>query len=139
VPETVHLTCIGCPVGCPLQLEHEGSEIKEISGNECDRGAKYARQEFLDPRRDLSTTVAVSNALWPRLPVRLTGPIPKDKVLDAVRRIHRIRVEAPVTIGQILEADFMGEKGVHLVASRSMPAAGQEDVHHLGETVSPLS
>jgi len=119
------LTCIGCPIGCPLKLEHEGNTIQEISGNECDRGVKYARQEFFDPRRDLSTTVAISNALWPRLPVRLTGPIPRDKVLEAARRIHQIRVAAPVTIGQVLLADVMGGKGVHLVASRSMARTAQ--------------
>jgi len=120
MPEIVRYTCIGCPIGCPLQLEHEGSEIREVSGYECDRGAKYARQEFIDPRRDVSTTIAISNALWPRLPVRLTGPIPKDRILEAVRIIHQIRVEAPVKMGHILMEEFMGEQGIHLVASRSM-------------------
>ena len=37
-----NFTCIGCPIGCPLQLTHEGREIVEIEGAACNRGAKYA-------------------------------------------------------------------------------------------------
>lgn len=123
--ETKPFTCIGCPIGCPLQLEHEGSMIKEVSGYECDRGAKYARQEFSDPRRSLSTTVAISGALWPRLPVRTYKPIHKDQVLEAVRKIHALKVQAPVKIGQVLIRDFMGEKGIDVVACRTMKRADE--------------
>lgn len=112
--------CIGCPIGCPLELRHEGNDIIEISGHECDRGAKYARQEFTDPRRGVSTTVAISGARITRLPVRVTGAIVKDRVMDAVREIHQLRVEAPVKRGQVLIENVLGEKGVHVVACRSM-------------------
>ena len=118
--ETKPYTCIGCPIGCPLQLEHESGMIKEVSGYECDRGAKYARQEFTDLRRSLSTTVAISGAMWPRLPVRVFGSIHKDQVLEAVRKIHALKVQAPVKMGQVLIRDFMGEKGIDVVACRSM-------------------
>ncbi len=115
-----HYTCIGCPIGCPLQLKHEGSEIKEISGYECNRGAKYARQEFIDPRRSLSTTITISGALWDRLPVKVTGPIHKNQVREAVKKIHQLKVKAPVRLGQVLIEDFMGEKGIHVITCRSM-------------------
>lgn len=120
MPETRQFTCIGCPIGCPLQLEHEGNLIKEVFGYECDRGAKYARQEFTDPRRDMSTTVAISGAPWPRLPVKVSGAIHKDQVLEAVRKIHELKIKAPVTMGQVLIKDLMGEKGFHVIACRSM-------------------
>ncbi len=118
--EVKKYTCIGCPIGCPLQLEHKNDVITEVSGNECNRGAKYARQEFTDPRRSLSTTVAISGALWNRLPVKASDPVHKDKILVAARKIHEIKIEAPVYMGQILIKDFMGEKGINIVASRSM-------------------
>lgn len=118
--ETKQYTCIGCPIGCPLQLEHAGTEIKEVHGYECDRGAKYARQEFTDPRRSLSTTVAISGALWNRLPVKVTSPVPKDRVLEAAREIHKLNLEAPVKMGHVLIKDLLGEKGVDVVATRSM-------------------
>ena len=113
-------TCIGCPIGCPLQLVHEGGEIMEISGYECDRGAKYAKQEFTDPRRELSTTVEISGARWKRLPVKVTGPVEKGRVMEAARKIHQLKVEAPIKLGQVLIKDFMGEEGIDVIACRSM-------------------
>ena len=113
-------TCIGCPIGCPLELVHKGTKITEISGYECDRGAKYAKQEFTDPRRELSTTVEISGARWQRLPVKVTGPVEKDRVLEAARKIHGLQVEAPVNIGQVLIKDFLGQKGIDVVACRTM-------------------
>lgn len=113
-------TCIGCPIGCPLQLVHRGSKITEISGNECDRGAKYAKQEFTDPRRELSTTVEIIGAHWKRLPVKVTGPVKKGRILEAARQIHTIQVKAPVKLGQVLIEDFLGAKGIDVVACRTM-------------------
>jgi CxxC motif-containing protein len=113
-------TCIGCPIGCPLQLVHKGNKITEVSGYECDRGAKYARQEFTDPRRELSTTVEVVGARWRRLPVKVTGPVEKGRILEAARKIHELHVKAPVKLGQVLLKDLMGEKGIDVVACRSI-------------------
>ena len=113
-------TCIGCPIGCPLQLVHRGDKITEISGYECDRGAKYAKQEFSDPRREISTTVEIAGARWKRLPVKVTGPVEKGRILEAAREIHTIRVKAPVRLGQVLIEGFLGEKGIDVVACRSM-------------------
>jgi CxxC motif-containing protein len=123
VSETRSFTCIGCPIGCPLQLSHEGREIIEIEGASCNRGAKYAQQEFTDPRRGMSTTVAISGARWQRLPVKVTAPIPKDRVLEAARVIHALRVKAPVKRGEVLLDDLLGEKGIQVVATRSLPCA----------------
>ena len=115
-------TCIGCPIGCPLQLVHKGSKITEISGYECDRGAKYAKQEFTDPRRELSTTMEIVGARLRRLPVKVTAAVEKGRVLDAARRIHEVHATAPVKIGQVLIKDLLGEQGIDVVACRSMEA-----------------
>ena len=37
--EVERYVCVGCPMGCPLQLVHAGDRIEEVGGNECDRGA----------------------------------------------------------------------------------------------------
>ncbi len=121
--ERKRFVCVGCPIGCPLQLDHEGLRIVEVSGNECDRGAKYAQQEFTDPRRALSTTVAIRGARWRRLPVKVTGTVPKDRVIEAARRIHGLQAEAPVELGQVLLRGLLGEAGLDVVATRSMDRA----------------
>ncbi|MFH1130778.1 MAG: DUF1667 domain-containing protein [Pseudomonadota bacterium] len=118
--EKTQLICVGCPIGCPLQLEHTGNEIREITGNECNRGAKYAKQEFTDPRRSLSTTIALSGGLWARLPVKSSAPLPKDRVMEAARIIHELQINAPVKIGQVLLTGLLGEQNINVIALRSM-------------------
>ena len=119
--ETKHYICRSAARSAARsQHEHEGRLIKEVSGNECNRGAKYARQEFTDPRRSLSTTVAIAGALNPRLPVKVSAPIHKDRVMEAVRRIHELQIKAPVAMAQVLIENLLGEKGVHVVACRTM-------------------
>lgn len=116
------LTCIACPIGCALALTHEGREIVELRGASCDRGAKYAAQEIADPRRQLSTTVPLAGGCAPRLPVKVSRPVPRDRVLEAVRQIHAIRARAPVRCGEVLLQDLLGEPGVSVVATRTVEA-----------------
>lgn len=120
---TENYICIACPIGCPLELVHEGDEIREVVGNQCARGAKYARQEFTDPRRSISTTVPLEGSTWERLPVKVSAPIPKERILEAAVAIHAIRAVAPVQLGQVLMRDLIGLEGVDVVATRSMGRA----------------
>ncbi len=118
--ETSTFTCIGCPIGCPLQLTHQGTEILEISGHACNRGAKYAQQEFTDPRRGMSTTVAIEGARWKRLPVKVTKPVPKHRVIEAAAEIHKLLLRAPVKRGDVLISGLLGEEGCDVVATRTL-------------------
>ncbi len=119
--ERVQFTCISCPIGCPLEIEHEDGRIIKISGNSCPRGAKYAEQEFTDPRRVFSTTVAIEGAAFNRLPVKLSAPMPKARLLEAAHAIHEVCAQAPVTQGQVIIKDLLGMEGIDVVAIRSMP------------------
>ena len=118
--KTKEYVCIACPIGCPLRLVHEGDEIKEVEGQKCNRGAKYAKQEFTDPRRTFSTTIPIEGALHSRLPVKLTGPVPKEKIMAAAHEIHKLRVKAPVKLGDVLLVSLLDEEGVDVVACRTM-------------------
>ena len=118
--ETQDYVCIACPIGCPLQLVHERDSIREISGNNCKRGAKYAHQEFTDPRRSFSTTIPIEGAVYARLPVKLSAPIRKEDVLEAARVIRGISTSAPVARGEVVLASLRGEEGVDVVACRTM-------------------
>jgi CxxC motif-containing protein len=118
--KTEEYVCISCPIGCPLQLVHEGDTIQEVSGNNCKRGAKYARQEFTDPRRSFSTTIPIEGALYPRLPVKLSAPIRKENVLEAARVIQGLSASAPVARGDVLLRGLLGDEDVVVVASRTM-------------------
>ncbi len=112
--------CIGCPLGCRLEVD-EGAdgEIIEIRGSSCRRGDRYAAQEHTDPRRLLTTTVAIEGGLWPRLPVKTTGEIPKASQVDACRELAGVRARAPIAVGDVVVHDLLGA-GVDVVATRDM-------------------
>lgn len=118
--ETRQFVCTMCPIGCPLELEFDGEEIREIQGQQCNRGAKYAKQEFTDPRRSFSTTVAIEGGIYPRLPVKLTAAIPKARLIEAAEAIHRIRLQAPVAMGEVVLSGLLGFEDVDVVACRPM-------------------
>jgi len=120
MPERKTLTCLGCPMGCPLQLTIENGEIAEITGYECKRGEEYALQEYTNPCRLVSTTVACNSGLWPRLPVKTVDVVPKDRVLAVARALHALTIEAPVAMGQIIVDDVAGT-GVAVIATRTLP------------------
>ena len=112
--------CIGCPLGCRLELdEDDAGEIVEIRGASCRKGDRYAKQEHTDPRRTVTTTVAIDGALWPRLPVRTAGEIPRDRVREAVDALAGVSVLAPVRMGDVVLDDLLGT-GIAVVATRDM-------------------
>ena len=117
-----HYLCIGCPLGCRLEVEEQGGEIVEVRGHSCKRGDVFARQEHVDPRRVVTTTVAIEGGIYPRLPVKTRGDVPKGLVMDVARLLHELSVAAPVSMGDVIAPDVLGT-GVDVVASRDLPVA----------------
>ena len=76
-------------------------------------------QEHTDPRRTVTTTVAIDGALWPRLPVKTAAEIPRDLVLEAAGALASVTVRAPVRLGDVVVDDLQGT-GVAVVATRDM-------------------
>ncbi len=112
--------CIECPLGCRLEVEEHDDGL-EVRGFSCKRGDQYARQEHADPRRTVTTTVAISGARWPRLPVRTTRAVPKPRARDVCRALRAVHVNAPVALGQVIVRDVLG-LGVDVVATRDLAA-----------------
>ncbi len=116
--------CIGCPMGCRLEVEDtDEGEIVEVRGFSCKRGEAYAKQEHVEPKRMVTTTIAIDSGRWARLPVRTTAPVPKDRVMAVCEALHQLRVTAPIVCGAVICRDVLGT-GVDVVASRSMPVDG---------------
>lgn len=101
-------TCIICPNGCEIEAETEGGSITSITGAKCPRGEAYVKQEVADPQRTISTSVAVRGGVLPLASVRLTAPIPKARLFDAMDEIKKISVEAPVKAGTVILKDILG-------------------------------
>lgn len=114
------LTCITCPIGCELSVERAGGELV-VGGNKCARGAAYAREELLAPKRVVTATARLRGGPGGlrRLPVRSAAPFPKERVAELLAAIYALEVEVPVAAGQVLIADALGT-GIDLLAARTL-------------------
>ena len=116
-----HYTCISCPVGCEITLTADDGVIVEVVGGECKLGVEYAKKEFTNPERILTTTVRVEGGVLPVLPVRTEKPIPKKLIKNCMRKLAGVIVKAPIKCGQVIYANIM-DTGVNVIASRELPA-----------------
>ena len=114
-----HFICINCPLSCSLELIEEDGEVLEVTGADCKIGERYAAEEFRDPRRVVTTTVRVKGGTLPLLPVRTTDAIPKRLVVDAVRALDLVEVDAPVQEGQVIYPNIL-DTGVNVISSREL-------------------
>ena len=119
--ETTELICITCPMGCTLDVTHEGDTIVNIEGNTCKRGEDYAKEELTNPQRMVTTTVRVAGGLHPLMPVYTSAPIPKARIFDLLAEIRKVEIQAPIRVGDIVLEDVV-DTDVDVLASRDMPA-----------------
>ena len=48
--ETKNLTCIGCPLGCALEVKIGSPDNITVTGNTCPKGETYAKKRLRTPR-----------------------------------------------------------------------------------------
>ena len=109
------ITCIGCPMGCRLNVRLEHGTMLDAEGAACGRGAAYARQECLCPARMVTTLARVRGRRAP-VSVKTARPIPKDQVFACLEEIRRIEVSPPIRMGDVIVKNVCGT-GVDVVAT----------------------
>ncbi|MHA1913218.1 MAG: DUF1667 domain-containing protein [Promethearchaeota archaeon] len=112
------IRCIICPTGCLVHVEKINGELV-IEGHSCKRGEDYARDEYISPKRILTTTMRVENGFLPLIPVRTNTPIPKEKLQETLKKIATTKVKAPIKMGDILIKNVIG-LDAHIIASRDL-------------------
>ncbi len=112
------IRCIICPTGCLVHVENVNGELI-IEGHSCKRGEEYAREEFVAPKRILTTTMQVESGFLPLVPVRSEKPIPKERLKDTLKEIAKVKVKAPIKMGDILIENVL-DLGVNIIASRDL-------------------
>ena len=101
------LICIICPRGCSMTAEVTDGKVI-VSGNACKRGEEYAIAEMTAPKRTVTSIVRVSNREDTMVSVKTKDPIPKENIFDVMEKIRAAKVEAPVSIGDIIIDDIFG-------------------------------
>ena len=119
IPEdSKDIRCIVCPTGCLVHVENISGELI-IEGHSCKRGEEYAREEFVAPKRILTTTIRVDNGFLPLIPVRSDKPLPKERLQEALKQIALTKIKAPIKMGDILLKEVLGLE-VNIIASRDL-------------------
>ena len=114
----IHLTCINCPMGCPLTVTMEGSQVVRVTGNACKRGDAYGRKEVTNPTRVVTSTVPVVGSEVARIPVKTREDIPKDQIFAWMQAMKNVTAKAPVKIGDVILPNIAGT-GVDLIATKN--------------------
>ncbi len=119
--EKVNLICIGCPLGCPLEVDMDGAQVVAVRGNTCKNGEKYAQKELTNPTRIVTSTVRVQGGTLAMVSVKTASDIPKGKIFACVRELQAVDIPAPVAIGDVILPDVAGT-GVAILATKNVPA-----------------
>ena len=112
-------TCIICPNGCDIEAQLKGKEIISVEGAICERGKSYVEQELTDPQRNMATSVKVDCGTMPLVSVRLTRAIPKDKMFKVMDEIKQVKIQAPVSIGQVIISNVLDLES-DVIATKNM-------------------
>jgi len=112
-----NMICIECPKSCALSVDIDNCKVIKVQGAKCPKGAAYASLEAHDPMRVLTATVLSEGLSLKLIPVRTNKPIPKRLILRAIEEIKKMKVKAPVRVGDIIANDLLG-LGVRVVATR---------------------
>ncbi|WP_123053338.1 DUF1667 domain-containing protein [Clostridium sp. JN-1] len=115
------LVCIGCPMGCQLQVKLNGKEAVEVTGNTCKRGEVYGKKECVNPTRIVTSSVCVKDGKIDVVPVKTESDIPKEKIFNCVKALKNLVVEAPVKIGDVVVENILGT-GVNVIATKNIEA-----------------
>jgi CxxC motif-containing protein len=118
--EKKHLVCVVCPVGCEIDVVHDGSRIISVEGNRCEKSEEFVRQELIEPMRILTTTVRIQGSRWLVMPVRTDRAVPKRLFPRIMKRLRRIQLQAPVNMLDVVVSDVL-RTGTNVIASRTMP------------------
>ena len=106
-------------MGCQIEvgLDDAGNFV-DSKGWSCLIGKRYAQEEVTAPVRTVTALVEVIDRLEP-LSVKTAQPIPKGKIFDSLAEIKKVKVHAPVHIGDIIIENVCGS-GVAVVAAKNI-------------------
>jgi CxxC motif-containing protein len=120
------IRCIVCPLGCKLHVRLVGKKFDLLKGNKCRRGIEYAKDEMLNPKRMLTTSVLVKGGEWPLVSVRTSQPVSKEKLFPILEKIKHTTVKAPVHFRQVI-LENVANSGADIIATKPIYVHGGKE------------
>ena len=119
IGKTVEMTCIGCPVGCALNVTILADGSVQVTGNKCPKGAAYGEKELTNPTRIVTSTVPVEGRRNTVVSVKTASDIPKGKIGECMEALKGVTVQAPAKIGDVVIAN-VADTGVDIIVTRGI-------------------
>ncbi|MDA3937964.1 MAG: DUF1667 domain-containing protein [Spirochaetia bacterium] len=113
------MICISCPMGCRISAEWGKENIITVTGNKCQRGDVYGKEEILSPRRVVTATLNINSSWLGRLPVMTTGTLPKEFIDSLLNKIYKFDLDVPIVRNDIIIKNI-SNTGIDLIATRSV-------------------
>ncbi|WP_448535431.1 FAD-dependent oxidoreductase [Pseudothermotoga sp.] len=110
------LVCIVCPKGCEIELYGDASN-PIFRGYSCEKGLEFAKQDIINPKRVLCTTVLTKDARL--LPVRTDREIPLESFEKVMNRVKSIVVKKTVRRGEVI-VENIENTNANLVATATL-------------------
>ena len=113
------LTCIGCPMGCQIEVELDAAgNFLSSKGWSCNIGKRYAKEEVTAPVRTVTALIDVTDRPEP-LSVKTAAPVPKDSIFECLKEMRTLKMNAPVHIGDVVTDNIAGT-GIAVVATKNI-------------------
>lgn len=123
--EVRNLICIGCPIGCDMEVTLEEGKVTEVKGNTCVRGKNYAEKECTNPTRIVTSSVRVHGGEIDSVSVKTQSDIPKNKIMQCIEELKGITVNAPVMAGAVI-IENVADTGVSVISTKTVEKRNEE-------------
>jgi len=120
-----NLICIGCPIGCDMEVTLEEGKVSEVKGNTCVRGKNYAEKECTNPTRIVTSSVRVQGGEIDSVSVKTQSDIPKNKIMKCIEELKGITLNAPVKAGEIIIRN-VADTGVSIISTKTVAKTNED-------------
>lgn len=119
------MICINCPIGCNLKVYGDNEENIRVEGNKCPRGLQYGTDEVLNPKRMVTSSVALrkyeNTGIYQMISVKTSEAVPKELIFSVLKEIKSIDLKSKgikkIEVGDIL-LENVCNTGVDIVATQ---------------------
>lgn len=119
------MICINCPIGCNLKVYGDSEENIRVEGNKCPRGLQYGKDEVLNPKRMVTSSVPLSvdenTGIYQMISVKTSEAVPKELIFSVLKEIKSIDLKSKgikkIEVGDVL-LENVCNTGVDIVATQ---------------------
>jgi CxxC motif-containing protein len=112
------MICISCPIGCHLIVDVVSADSITVTGNLCNRGEAYGKEECVAPKRVVTAVVKTNSSRNPYVPVKIDQPILKQEIFQLLKFLYSLSIPVPIRRGDVLVENY-NNTGIRVVATRS--------------------